>query len=467
MGTSLETMTKMQLYRLAGLLLVIQLVDAAFYIRKDRISNCDYRGYIPGGKVTSVGKIKAPVATLAKNGIAAVLGPASQASTLAMHSLNTAKAVLGVFEKVAPTLGPVLGVFGAATGIFKSLTEVKPKDILDAANTAMGTLTKDINDKIERMQGYVDSRVITLEKNLIQREYQVAFNLWTGCAQEATVELSNECQREAFATLSANRPKFAVFAQKLGSNAPLTGFEARELEAYLVPFRDYAYLILMMLKPLVKTYATDHSSAGRHHLRRYEETLKSQTEFFIKYSTQAVKAILDAHNGKGGNGVCQQSVDCGPLKKIKEGGWFKVWTASSAKCTCVIEDGTKQLCTVDMTFRKDGKIVRGYLRYDYRNCRNDDQAAREFTGRVLVPEAVKYQKLNQEIASAYWQKELLDFIPVWKKAEELINGPGRRRDPARTDDEPEDEQLDELMEFSERYAQRLKAAKAKAMKILD
>merc|ERR1719487_2785632 len=115
-----------------------------------------------------------------------------------------------------------------------------------------------------------------------------------------------------------------------------------------------------------------------------------------------------------------------------------------------------------MTFRKDGKIVRNYLRYDYRNCRNDDQAAREFTGRVLVPQAVKYQKLNQEIASAYWQKELLDFIPVWKKAEELINGPERRRDPpARTDDEPEDDQLDEVTEFSERYAQRLKAAKAK------
>ena len=37
----------------------------------------------------------------------------------------------------------------------------------------MGELTKDINDKILRMEGYVKSSVIDLEKNLINREYRV------------------------------------------------------------------------------------------------------------------------------------------------------------------------------------------------------------------------------------------------------------------------------------------------------
>ena len=44
---------------------------------------------------------------------------------------------------------------------------------MNACNEAMGELTKDINDKILRMEGYVKSSVIDLEKNLINREYRV------------------------------------------------------------------------------------------------------------------------------------------------------------------------------------------------------------------------------------------------------------------------------------------------------
>jgi len=427
-----------------------------FTIRKDKVWDCDYRGYVPGGKVKDVGKIDFPVAKLAKSGIASVLGPVSQASTLAMHSLNTIKAITGAFEKIAPTLGPMLGVFGAATGIFKSLTEPKPKDILNACNAAMGTLTKDMNDKIERMEGYVDSQIITVEKNLIQREYQTCFNLWTACVDEASPELSNECQREAYATLSAKRPKFAVFASKIMGKTALSGFEARELEAYLVPFRDYANLVLMMLKPLVETYSKVNTAEGKRHYDRYSKALKTQSEFYEKYATLAVEAILKVHNGKGGYGVCQKSLDCGPIKEIKEGFW-NTHTANSGRCNVIIEDGTKQSCQVSMTIRKDGKKPSNYYVFNYPNANSDAEGAREYSSRILLPECRKYQIINSKIAKAYWQGELLDFIPVWKKTKD-IGKRGVRRD-VPVDDVLADEDEDEF-EFSPRFRSRWQKALA-------
>jgi len=434
-----------------------------FTIRKDKVWDCDYKGYVPGGKVKEVGKISFPVAKMAKSGIASVLGPTSQASTLAMHSLNTIKAVTGAFEKIAPTLGPMLGVFGAVTGIFKTLTEPKPQDILNAVNGAMGTLTKDMNDKIERMEGYVDSQIITVEKNLIQREYQTCFNLWTSCVDEASVELSNECQREAYATLSARRPKFAVFASKvLTKGAVVTGFEARELEAYLVPFRDYANLVLMMLKPLVQTYAKVNTEEGRRHYERYSKALKTQSVFFEKYSKAAVDAILKVHNGKGGSGVCSDTLDCGPIKEIKEGFW-NAHTANSARCNVIIEDGTKQMCQVAMTIRKDGKRPSKYYSFNYPNANSDEAGAKEYAGRILIPECQKYQHLNSKVAQAYWKGELLDFIPVWQKTKDIVKGGAQGDQPVIREENVFADPIQEKSEFSSRFALRWEKALEKAL----
>ena len=52
------------------------------------------------------------------------MGKAEDAVVLAEAGINFAHEVLDMFSKVAPTLGPMLGVFGAATGVLKSLTQV-------------------------------------------------------------------------------------------------------------------------------------------------------------------------------------------------------------------------------------------------------------------------------------------------------------------------------------------------------
>lgn len=420
-----------------------------FIIRKDNIWDCDYKGYVPGGGVTSIGSIKAPKATIAKNGFADVMGKAEDAAALAETGIVFAHEVLDMFSKVAPTLGPMLGVFGAATGVLKSLTEVQPEDILNACNEAMGELTKDINDKILRMEGYVKSSVIDLEKNLINREYRYGFNLWTNCAKEASVELSNECQREAAATMAAYRPKFAVFAWKLKANQPLTGFEAREVEAYLPVFRAYANLMLMMLKPLIQTYEKDNSPTGRNHFNRYNNQFKSEVAFFTEYSQKAVAAIIKAHKGKG-DGVCRSTIDCGPIKAIKEGWGIKVHTANSATCNCVVNDGTNQLCSIHLTIRKDGKKPSNYWVFPYHNCNTDEQAAKEYSTRLLVPQAVNYQKRNVPVINAYWQKQLLDFIPLWQKGMRQV----AHDEPATVSDEPQQQQ-DPAFHFSERYRARM------------
>merc|ERR1719354_1484043 len=68
-----------------------------------------------------------------------------------------------------------------------------------------------------------------------------------------------------------------------------------------------------------------------------------------------------------------------------------------------------------MTIRKDGKVPSKYYSFNYPNANSDEAGAKEYAGRILIPECQKYQHLNSKVAQAYWKGELLDFIPVWQK----------------------------------------------------
>merc|ERR1712168_832690 len=129
-----------------------------------------------------------------------------------------------------------------------------------------------------------------------------------------------------------------------------------------------------------------------------------------------------------------------------------------------------------MGIRKDGKFpknLKNYFIFPYPNCNTDDEGAREYTARLTVPEAQKYQTQNIKVMKAYWKKELLDFIPVWQKGEREVLNAGRRRDPTMNDepetnksdatepisqDQEEPESDDPVYHFSERYRNRLRIA---------
>merc|ERR1719427_2053558 len=136
----------------------------------------------------------------------AVLGNAGKASNLAMHSIKALDAfgkLASGFAKIAPALGPCLGIFGVVLGGLADFTKPKPEDILKATNVAIAKLTEEVNNRLEEMKGYVDGKVIDLEKGLIDKEYKSLFILWANCIKEPTADDVNECQRDAAGAIIA------------------------------------------------------------------------------------------------------------------------------------------------------------------------------------------------------------------------------------------------------------------------
>jgi len=418
------------------------------------VFGCEYKGYEPGGKVTEIGKIKAPIAKMETDKMASIVGKASQLSTRAKLAMDVTLAVVksaAQFAKLVPGLGQVIGLFSSIAGQLALAAKPGPQDILDQANKAMATLTKDVNDKLDKMKGYVDAKVIGVQKDLINREYKSNFNLFMNCVEEVTEEHAKECQREAFSGLKAMRPKFAVFEHKIASGE-ISNYEMRTLEAYLIAFRNYANLVLTELQALVNVYKDDKSKAGKDQYARYRRNMRTQAKSFISYADAAVDMILKTHAGKTGEGVCPGTVSCGPWSYIKEGFWAsKVHTQSEKECTVTIEEGTKQLCHAKFRFRADGKYPHGYTRFNFPKSKNNEAAAEAYTEYKLFPECFKYQLKNAEIAKAYWQQELLDFVPVWKMAIEN-----------NSDDETNEDILADEIQYSPRFAARWEKAEQRS-----
>ena len=250
-----------------------------FYINKDFHSKgvCSYKGYMPGGGTPNISPIKPPTATMPANALAKIAGLGSKGASLAMHSSNLMKAFgkgSALFLKIAPKLGPALGVFGAALGFVSALTSPTPQDILNQANKAIAKLTAEVNDRLVKMEGYVDYKVIQLEKDLVNREYRSLFNLFGNCVKEATKNQVNECMRDAETKASSDAPKYTILDTKMGAYTDSTEFrsyydsnpskapsfyDVKRIEAGIISFRDFATLHLLMISTLLDTYKSDAS----------------------------------------------------------------------------------------------------------------------------------------------------------------------------------------------------------------
>ena len=221
------------------------------------------------------------------NALAKIVGLGSKSTALAMHSSNLLKSFAKggkAFLKLAPKLAPALGVFGVALGFVADFTKPSPQDILNQANKAIAKLTTEVNDRLVKMEGYVDFRVINLEKDLVNREYRSLFNLFGSCINEATKDKVNECMRDAVKKAASDSPKYMILDTKMGvytnykhdrgyydkypSKAP-SYYDVKRLEAGIISFRDYANLHLLMIATLLNTYKSDASLPNAAHYVRY------------------------------------------------------------------------------------------------------------------------------------------------------------------------------------------------------
>jgi hypothetical protein len=254
-------------------LLLIAMISASYakvaYVATEKVGGtCEYDGYKPGGGEPILTPItptlaKTPTSALAKIvGVAGakIPGIAGKGAALAMHGQK----LLGLFSAAAK-LGPALGVFGAAMGVFDSLNKVSPAQIIGAVNTAITKLTKDMNDRLSKMKGYVDAKVLGLEKELVTKEYRTMFTLWSNCASETSVAKVDTCMLDAIRLINSGGPKFYKFSSVSQFPVPPKGlkrtrkyltdnpskapayYEVKRLEISVMGFRDYVTLRLMAL----------------------------------------------------------------------------------------------------------------------------------------------------------------------------------------------------------------------------
>jgi len=346
-----------------------------------RSGQCNYEGYAPGGGVENLGEIKAPVAELrATHGFLGVLTGVTKNTVAALKVVALVGETVGA---VASTMAPILGIFGAVLGGLTSADAIKPKEILKSVNDAMAVLTDRINQNMERMKGYVDEQIVTVVKDLIERDYKTYFRMWSFCAKQPTVAKCNECQRDSYFYLQGAQPKFAIFPKEL-KTGDLSDLQVREIEVYLLPYRDYVNLVIMELVPLIKTYCTDgHSEIDKKYCQLYSTSLVDQLRHAIFYCKRAYAAIIRYHKKED----CAETLKCTLKNKQKY--------VNYVKCHCVMDKQSDQICKCDGTVR---------WRYEPPNY----NACLQRMGQD------SYTKFEGEVVAKYWKDHLLSFIPTWE-----------------------------------------------------
>jgi len=421
---------------------------------------CSYQGYRPGGDVTTIATIQPP--TLELKTVSNVVEGTNKALEIAPAVLEVAAVASKTVAAVAPTLGPVLGIFGALFGAITSGMELTPEEVAQATDRAMAKLTNDINNNLDKLQGYVDSTIVTTEKNLITREYMTAFRMWSSCVVEPSKERSNECQRDAYRYLSASRPKYAVFSQEVQANT-LTGLQTREVEVYLLLYRDYVNLLIMELKPLIMTYcdgSQERSAEDKIDCRNYCNALKAEITYAKTYTEDAIRDIIAYHRKGACTATDRCSMTTGRRYRWEEFpvGKFsmqrrKVWyDIAVGNCQCTMDYGTRQICQMTVNIDTNGKFNYPTYQNPSIDMASDSAVANAYGKNKLQQSANAYQAKDVEIVTAYWQKEVLDFVPLWDKAYEFAASKAN----AQSDEFISDDRTPK--EFSPRFLARLEAA---------
>ena len=184
------------------------------------------------------------------------LGKLKPHASAGKELVNGAKVFLKVFVEVAPKLASALGIFSAAMGVLEVFTKPSQSDLLKSVNKGLKQLTEDVNNRLKKMEGYVDGRVIELEKRLMSNEYKTLHRYWTDCAQQSNEENSIDCQRHSNRLMFAHLPHFQILAEIFysRSEASPSYYDVKRLEAGLIPFREYAALHVYTLQVLVSLF---------------------------------------------------------------------------------------------------------------------------------------------------------------------------------------------------------------------
>jgi len=318
-------------------------------------------------------------------------------------------AALQTIAKTAPKLARSLGIFGAVFGVVLDQYATSVDDVIEATNTAFAHLTEDVNERMDQMKAYVDSKILAFERETITCELTILNKFWLNCASEMTTEQSNECQRGASRVIRSSLCKFMLFetqfqkSKKPGAN-DLTGEQIRRLEMSLHSFRVYVTLSITVTETLVQSYedVLKKAEESLKENKTSEETVKAMRKKYLTFLTEevsditkyidyaewSIKQIIKVHLNNGIN-YCKETYQCKKIKVVRADKFVlvgkKPWVGVLYQCSCMF----------DKTFYEAEKCVMKIL-YDSQSSTVWDTSGRNSKKYKLRPITVtekgKYQQ---------------------------------------------------------------------------
>ena len=211
---------------------------------------------------------------------------------------KTTKKYFGLFKKVAPFLGPTFGIISSALNFLPEFSSPGPNDILKSVNKAFEQITKDVNNRLDKMKVYVDHRILTQEKRHTKRTFKDLYLFWTACIKEKTEDDVNRCQRSAARRFYSKQSFFMPGEDKFKKDGKVTDVrEVKRIEVGLIVFVQYATMRLLCLQTLINTYV---SNGALKHAKSYAKDYMDEFENAVvkssRYINWAVRQITKSHN---------------------------------------------------------------------------------------------------------------------------------------------------------------------------
>jgi hypothetical protein len=414
----------------------------AFYANFRTSGLCDFQGYrAVGSKAKSVPKLESKNIKSERMAITAIVGYAGHGTEIAHEVLDGVSKVAKVMP--CPKLGASLGIVSAAFDAFAGISELTPDDIYDATDVVIERLTKEIDDRFQLIQEYVDHKVISSKKDLLTRILKSLTLQWRGCAEDHLKQEDGlRCQRFLANEIGDRYHEFLIFIDEMDGWKNINFFDLDfnilHLEALLFVSRDYINLGIKVYQTVVNEYSEyGNDKSRKQYYLKYLEDLKAFTHRSVKYIEKAYFWIRKFHKTDGSK-YCQQSFRAGGLKDkhVSKFLWWKTVKSREMETACVMNRAYKPVteCRYNVEMLNDLWARRSNERKRDKNPRvmrkfgkiyerthgpigsnKYDDFAKYVGKNYLLQKAEDYYGWHNNVVENFWYKHLTSIIPTWKK----------------------------------------------------
>jgi len=159
-----------------------------WFQERERNNYCKFSdfGYRPSGRIAVVTRITPPtiinenellenIGGKAKNSFEIGETVADNAGEVTEKMAEKFKETVGptlkTIAKTAARLARSLGIFGAVFGVVLDQYGTSVDGVIEKTNTAFARLTEEVNERMDQMKAYVDSKILAFERETITCEF--------------------------------------------------------------------------------------------------------------------------------------------------------------------------------------------------------------------------------------------------------------------------------------------------------